>query len=166
MVQDDTYHPETLLADRGMAGFEALLKALADNPCHVLFTHPNADAGSDQLLARLQDFVQQHPQTCWAVASLGQRRYLAALQLFEAMAGNSSSGVIEAPLVGMPVLNIGDRQAGRLRRPSVCDVKADLAAISKGLKTVLEAGERATWPRPRPEPSSAPSTTVLAWLRS
>ena len=161
-----TYHPETLLADRGMAGFEALLKALADNPCHVLFTHPNADAGSDQLLARLQDFVQQHPQTCWAVASLGQRRYLAALQLFEAMAGNSSSGVIEAPLVGMPVLNIGDRQAGRLRRPSVCDVKADLAAISKGLKTVLEAGERATWPRPRPEPSSAPSTTVLAWLRS
>ena len=119
-----TYHPETLLADRGMAGFEALLKALAGNPCHVLFTHPNADAGSDQLLARLQDFVQQHPQTCWAVASLGQRRYLAALQLFEAMAGNSSSGVIEAPLVGMPVLNIGNRQAGRLRGPSVCDVKA------------------------------------------
>ena len=161
-----TYHPETLLADRGMAGFEALLKALADNPCHVLFTHPNADAGSHQLLARLQDFVQQHPQTCWAIASLGQRRYLAALQLFEAMAGNSSSGVIEAPLVGMPVLNIGDRQAGRLSRPSVCDVKADLAAVSKGLKTVLEAGERATWPRPRPEPSSAPGTTVLAWLRS
>ena len=113
------YHPETLLADRGMAGFEALLKALADNPCHVLFTHPNADAGSHQLLARLQDFVQQHPQTCWAIASLGQRRYLAALQLLEAMAGNSSSGVIEESLVGMPVLNIGDRQAGRLSRPSV-----------------------------------------------
>ena len=127
-----TYHPETLLADRGMAGFESLLKALTEEPCHVLFTHPNADAGSDQLLAKLQTFVQQNPQTCWAVASLGQRRYLAALQLFEAMAGNSSSGVIEAPLIGMPVLNIGDRQAGRLRNPSVCDVKAELVAVSKG----------------------------------
>ena len=161
-----TYHPETLLADRGMAGFEALLGALAENPCNVLFTHPNADAGRDQLLARLQAFVQQHPQTCWAVASLGQSRYIAALQLFEAMAGNSSSGVIEAPLMGMPVLNIGNRQAGRLRGPCVCDVKADLATVSKGLKAVLKAGERTTWPRPRPEPSSAPSTVILAWLLS
>lgn len=161
-----TYHPETMLVDRGMAGFEALLKALAENRCHVLFTHPNADAGSDQLLARLEAFVQQHPQTCWAVASLGQRRYLAALRLFEAMAGNSSSGVIEAPLMGMPVLNIGNRQAGRLRSPSVCDVKADLTAVSIGLKTVLEAGERTHWPRPRPTTISAPGAAILSWLRS
>ena len=100
------------------------------------------------------------------MASLGQSRYIAALQLFEAMAGNSSSGVIEAPLIGMPVLNIGNRQTGRLRGPSVCDVKADLADVSKGLKAVLKAGERATWPRPRLKPSSAPGKVILAWLLS
>ena len=161
-----TYHPETLLPDQGLAGFEALLQALEETPCHVLFTHPNADEGSDRLLAHLRAFVRQHPQRSWAVPSLGQERYLAALQLFEAMAGNSSSGLIEAPLMGMPVLNIGDRQAGRLRSPSVCDVKANLTAVSIGLKTVLEAGERAHWPRPRPEPSSAPGAAILSWLRS
>lgn len=161
-----TYHPETLLADRGVAGFEALLKALAEEHCHVLFTYPNADAGSDQLLARLQTFVEQHCETSWAVPSLGQKRYIAALRLFEAMAGNSSSGVIEAPLLGMPVLNIGNRQAGRLRSALVCDVKADFNTVSSGLKTVLEAGQCATWPRPSPQGGTSPGETMLNWLKT
>jgi len=160
-----TYHPETLLADRGVAGFEALLQALETTPCHVLFTYPNADAGGDQLLVLLQAFVQQHPQRSWAVPSLGQQRYLAALQLFEAMAGNSSSGVIEAPLLGMPVLNTGDRQAGRLRHGCVWDVPAELCALERGLQQVLEAGQRSSWPRPRSQPGSAPTTAILARLR-
>jgi len=161
-----TYHPETLLPDRGVAGFEALLEALEHVPCQVLFTHPNADAGSEQLLPRLQVFVQRHPERSWAVPSLGQQRYLAALQLFEAMAGNSSSGVIEAPLLGMPVLNIGGRQAGRLRHGSVHDVPEDVEAISAGLDQVLTAGQRSGWPRPRPQPGSAPSAAVVTWLRA
>ena len=161
-----TYHPETLLADRGVAGFKALLQALEATPCHVLFTYPNADAGRDQLLALLQAFVQQHPQRSWAVPSLGQQRYLAALQLFEAMAGNSSSGVIEAPLLGMPVLNIGDRQDGRLRHGCVWDVPAKLCALERGLQQVLGAGQRACWPRPSLQPGSGPMNAILAQLRT
>ena len=161
-----TYHPETLLADRGVAGFEALLQALDAMSCHVLFTYPNADAGRDQLLALLRAFVQRHPQRSWAVPSLGQQRYLAALQLFEAMAGNSSSGVIEAPLFGMAVLNIGDRQTGRLRHGSVCDVPAELCALERGLQEVLEAGQRSSWPKRRLHPVSAPTTSILARLRT
>ncbi|MDO6351108.1 UDP-N-acetylglucosamine 2-epimerase [Synechococcus sp. YX-04-1] len=161
-----THHPETLLPDRGLTGFEALLLALEETPCNVLFTHPNADAGRDQLLSRLEAFVQKHPQRSWAVPSLGQKRYLAALQLFEAMAGNSSSGVIEAPLVGIPVLNIGARQAGRLRYACVWDAEANLQAITEGLRAVLRAGIRTSWPRPRPQPDSAPTTVILNWLRS
>lgn len=160
-----TYHPETLLQDRGLAGFEALLQALEVVHCHVLFTHPNADAGRDRLLALLQAFVQRHPQRSWAVPSLGQQRYLAALQLFEAMAGNSSSGVIEAPLLGMPVLNIGDRQAGRLRHGSVSDVPAELRTLERGLEQVLEAGQLSSWPRRLPPPVSAPTQAILSWLR-
>jgi UDP-hydrolysing UDP-N-acetyl-D-glucosamine 2-epimerase len=161
-----TYHPETLLPDRGVASFEALLEALEHVPCQVLFTHPNADAGSEALLPRLQAFVQRHPERSWALPSLGQQRYLAALQLFEAMAGNSSSGVIEAPLLGMPVLNIGSRQAGRLRHGCVHDVPPDPEAIAAGLEQVLVAGQRAGWPRPRPQPGAAPAATVMAWLRA
>ncbi|UPM49285.1 UDP-N-acetylglucosamine 2-epimerase [Synechococcus sp. A10-1-5-1] len=161
-----TYHPETLLEDRGVAGFEALLQALEVTPCQVLFTHPNADAGRDQLLALLQAFMQQHPHRSWVVPSLGQELYLAALQLFEAMAGNSSSGVIEAPLLGMPVLNIGDRQAGRLRHGHVHDVPPDVELIRGVLEQVLEAGRLISWPRPRPNFTSSPSSAILSWLRA
>ena len=161
-----THHPETLLTDRGVAGFEALLQALEVTPCHVLFTHPNADEGRGQLLALLQAFVQRHPHRSWVVPSLGQKRYLAALHLFEAMAGNSSSGVIEAPLVKMPVLNIGDRQAGRLRHGRVHDVPPDVELIRCGLEQVLEAGRLLSWPRPHPKFASSPSSAILTWLRS
>lgn len=161
-----TYHPETLLADRGLAGFEALLQALEATPCHVLFTYPNADAGHDQLLALLQTFIELHPNRSWAVQSLGQQRYLAALQLFEAMAGNSSSGVIEAPLIGIPVLNIGDRQAGRLRSGNVYDVPADVETIAAVLEQVLTAGQGPCWPRPRQQSGSAPSAAIMTWLQA
>jgi len=161
-----TYHPETLLEDRGVAGFGALLQALEGVHCHVLFTHPNADAGRDRLLTVLEAFVKRHPKRSWAVPSLGQQRYLTALQLFEAMAGNSSSGVIEAPLLGMPVLNVGDRQTGRLRHGCVLDVPADLRSLERGLEQVLEAGRRSTWPRQRPQPASAPTQAIMAWLRT
>jgi UDP-N-acetylglucosamine 2-epimerase len=100
------------------------------------------------------------------VPSLGQQGYLAALQLFEAMAGNSSSGVIEAPLLAMPVLNIGGRQAGRLRHGSVHDVPAEPQAIARGLRQVLAAGQRQHWPRPCPPPESAPAAAITAWLLS
>ena len=156
-----TYHPETLLPDRGVADFEALLTALERVPCQVLFTHPNADAGSEPLLQRLEAFVAQHPQRCWAVPSLGQERYLAALQLFDAMAGNSSSGVIEAPLVGMPVLNIGGRQAGRLRFGVVHDAPADPEVLTDSLEGLLQQGAFAA-----PRLTASPSRAITAWLHA
>ena len=82
------------------------------------------------------------------------------------MADNSSSGVIEAPLLNMPVLNIGNRQAGRLRSGFRCDVSTDPQSISDGLKTVLEAGKRTTWPRPRPQVSVSPGATIVDWLKT
>jgi len=161
-----TYHPETLLVDRGVAGFEALVQALEVTPCHVLFTHPNADSGRNEILALLDEFVRRHPQSSWAVPSLGQQRYLEALQLFEAMAGNSSSGVIEAPLLGMPVLNIGGRQAGRLRNGNVHDTPADVEKIAAGLEHVLNIGQRPYWPRSRRQSDTSPSEAIMACLKA
>jgi len=160
-----TYHPETLLHDRGVAGFEALLNALERVPCHVLFTHPNADAGSASLLERLQAFVARHSHRCWAVPSLGQERYLAALQLFDAMAGNSSSGVIEAPLAGIPALNIGGRQTGRLHVGSVHNAMADTDSIEQLLiKAFAESKKRQTKDQRRI--THSPSTEVTRVIRS
>ena len=161
-----TYHPETMLTDRGITGFKNLLQALVDVSCNILFTRPNADDGSHQINALLDEFVQAFSYRTWVVSSLGQSNYLKALQLFEAMAGNSSSGVIEAPLFGIPVLNIGDRQAGRLRSGYVLDVAANHIDINSGLKHVLVYGRRTGWPRPVMHSEQSPSESIHAWLRS
>jgi len=160
-----TYHPETLLPDHGVAGFEALLQALEGLTCHVLFTHPNADAGNDQLLALLKRFVYHHPESSWAVPSLGQKLYLTALRLFDAMAGNSSSGLIEAPFLGIPVINIGDRQAGRLRHVCVRDVASQKHAIAVGLEQQLEARRSVCRATNALMPCETPTKAILSWLR-
>jgi len=161
-----TYHPETLLPDRGVAGFEDLLAALENISCNILFTHPNADEGSQQIMRLLEEYVNAFPDRSWVVPSLGQKNYLIALQLFEAMVGNSSSGVIEAPLLGIPVLNIGDRQAGRLRHGYVLDVPAEVTAIASGLQEILLYGQRSSWPRPFQQSGVSPSASIVTWLHS
>lgn len=161
-----TYHPETLLCDRGYSGFQAFLEALQDIPCNILFTHPNADAGSNMFIQLLDQFSERFSNRTWIIPSLGSRNYLSALRLFEAVAGNSSSGVIEAPLLNIPVVNVGDRQKGRYRYGYVLDVPADREAIAAGLRSALASGHQASWPRPYRKPVSRPSDFIIEWLRS
>jgi UDP-hydrolysing UDP-N-acetyl-D-glucosamine 2-epimerase len=163
-----TYHPETLLTDNGLHGFEELLAALESTPCNILFTYPNADEGNKEIIMKLNEFVKSFPKRSLAIPSLGQEKYLMALQLFEAIAGNSSSGVIEGPLLGIPVLNIGDRQSGRLRNGFIVDVPAERSAVELGLQKVLSVGLRSSWPRPRPSlrVGSLPSDIIIKLLRS
>lgn len=162
-----TYHPETLREDRGLEGFQALLNVLGQLDTHVLFTYPNADDGSEDLLKLLHHFVERHSDRAWCIPSLGHERYLAALHLFEAMGGNSSSGIIEAPIVGMPVLNIGDRQQGRFRfGPNVFDAPPETDSVSSALQQALLAGQRVVWPRKCPEPALTPTSAIMEWLRN
>jgi UDP-hydrolysing UDP-N-acetyl-D-glucosamine 2-epimerase len=161
-----TYHPETLLPDRGVAGFEYLLKALEQISCNVLFTNPNADVGGDLLLQLVQTFCESHPRRSWQIPSLGQERYLEALQLFQAMAGNSSSGIIEAPLLGIPVLNIGKRQAGRLRHGHVIEVAPNYKAIYDGLGIVLGEGKWVRQEQIQTANCEPPSSLIVKWIVS
>ena len=133
-----TYHPETLSSDFGISSFEVFLDALACMDCHILFTQPNADTGSTKIRDLISCFVSNHNERSWFVDSLGHENYLHALRLFEAMAGNSSSGIIEAPLLGMPVLNLGNRQLGRYRFGTVIDVSPQPNLSLLALDTVLE----------------------------
>lgn len=130
-----TYHPLTLDAD-GVASVNSLLEALAaQEGTRIVFTGANADALGQEINARVQAFCAARPGRAVQVASLGVQRYLSLMALSDAVIGNSSSGLLETPYVGVPTVNIGDRQRGRLRGPAVVDcidtTEAILAAIAK-----------------------------------
>lgn len=126
-----TVHPETN-SDRPLAALEAVLEALAARPANTLATAPNSDPGGAEARGRVEEFCAAHP---WArfVDTLGPALYPAALRHATLMLGNSSSGLVEAGLFGLPVVNVGDRQAGRLRGGNVIDVPNAAAAIVAAL---------------------------------
>ncbi len=162
-----TYHPETLLKDKGIEGFRILLEALEMKNCNILFTQPNADDGGTFIETLLDDFVMKYPKRSWKFASLGQELYHSALHLFEAMAGNSSSGLIEAPLIGLPVVNIGNRQSGRLRQGNIFDIPdPNLIVVSNGIRQALKEGTRSSWPRPGISKQLSPSKSIIEWLKN
>ena len=134
-----TFHSETLSPDLGMVSFSNLLKVLKTIDCNILFTAPNADTGSDMIVEKIQNFISQRKNNLFYIPSLGQELYLNALILFDCVMGNSSSGIIEAPLVKTKVLNIGNRQKGRYKFGSVLDVmNNDFKDISNAVKCILE----------------------------
>ncbi len=130
-----TYHPETLAAGDTAADLDEVLAGLdALGPdVGLLFTLPNADAGGDALRARIERFVATRPNAgSWT--SLGSLRYLSALRHADAVVGNSSSGLYEAPSLGVPTVNVGGRQDGRPRAASVLDVPASRAAVADAVR--------------------------------
>ena len=140
-----TYHPVTLQADGGAAAMTALLSALSDYPTATLvFTGVNSDPGHAGLQSQISAYVAAHPSHRVAVASLGQQRYLSAIKIADAVVGNSSSGIIEAPALGVPTVNIGDRQKGRLRSGSVIDCGENPSEIRAALAKALSPAFRRT----------------------
>lgn len=130
-----TYHPVTLEADHGLQGFEALLAALDTFPEDVVawITRPNADPGHVAIEATLNRWATGRPNA-HVFASLGQIRYLSLMAQVDAVVGNSSSGLYEAPSLGVPTVDIGDRQKGRLAAASVIRCPAEQAAIAEAIR--------------------------------
>lgn len=136
-----TYHPVTLLEEDPAASFRALLSALDRFPhCQVILTYPNADHGGRAIIPLLEAYAQSQPQRVVAVPSLGFRRYLSALSKAAAVVGNSSSGIIEAPAFGIPTVNIGVRQLGRLAADSVLHCEPTADAITQAIGKALAPG--------------------------
>lgn len=133
-----TYHPETTEdSATSLANFNTLLAeldALADTL--LIFTKANADVGGRAINALIDEYVAAHGDKAIAFTSLGQRRYLSALHYIDAVVGNSSSGIVEAPTFKVASINMGDRQKGRIRAASVIDVTCDARAIKQALKTI------------------------------
>jgi UDP-hydrolysing UDP-N-acetyl-D-glucosamine 2-epimerase len=134
-----TFHPETLgqsPARAQVADFLAGLASVEDRK--LVITQPNADAGSKEIRTALAEFVAARPGQAHGFESLGARRYAAAVRACDAVVGNSSSGVIEAPAAGVPSVNVGGRQEGRIKPASVIDCDYTPAAIASALKRALD----------------------------
>lgn len=130
-----TFHPVTLAATPATEQFEHLLAALDDlgPDTGIVFTSPNADDGGHALTVMLQQFVASHPNSV-SFKSLGHLRYYSLMAQIDAVVGNSSSGLYEAPSFRVPTVNIGDRQKGRLRANSVIDCGTSADAITDAIR--------------------------------
>jgi len=138
-----TYHPETMESGSPLEALEALLKAFEAFPeLTLLITKANADPGGRVINARLEAFQASQPEKVHLFSSLGQVRYLAAMKHAATVVGNSSSGIIEAPAVDVPTVNIGSRQTGRLKAKSVIDVAQDPGDIIQGIRDALDPAFR------------------------
>jgi GDP/UDP-N,N'-diacetylbacillosamine 2-epimerase (hydrolysing) len=131
-----TYHPVTLEHERTEECLSTLLTALSRFENEILFTYPNADMGNAVIIDHVQRFAASRPRTHIFV-NLGRRKYHSLQRYVAAMVGNSSSGIIEASLFKLPVVNIGDRQMGRLRTRNIIDVPDEAHAIERAIQTVL-----------------------------
>jgi GDP/UDP-N,N'-diacetylbacillosamine 2-epimerase (hydrolysing) len=130
-----TQHPVTAEVDQAAQQMEASLQALESAGIPVVATYPNSDAGGRAMIEVLERW-RDRP---WlqVVPSLGHRRFASLLKKTAVMVGNSSSGIIEAPFFGVPVVNIGSRQSGRLRAENVIDTANDSGSIKKAIDCAL-----------------------------
>jgi UDP-N-acetylglucosamine 2-epimerase (non-hydrolysing)/GDP/UDP-N,N'-diacetylbacillosamine 2-epimerase (hydrolysing) len=139
------FHPATL--DRGdpLEQLEELLAALENLGPQVglLITGANADTAGQRINVRLQAFAESHPNATFRL-SLGSELFINALQHVDAIVGNSSSGLYEAPSFGIPTVNIGDRQKGRLRAASVIDCAPARQTIRVAIDKALARGRQPT----------------------
>jgi len=132
-----TYHPETLSDLEPKRQIGELLAALEILGMPVIFTLPNADAGGREITDLINQFANMH---AWAHIrdNLGSHRYFSLMRLAAAMVGNSSSGIIEAPSFGLPVVNLGDRQKGRTRAANVIEAAHQSEAVVQAIQKALE----------------------------
>lgn len=133
-----TYHPVTLGPDSMKRDIDDFISVLDDNKyLRIIFTMPNSDNGSDVIVDAIYKFVSNNKNRAVAFKSLGLKRYLSVMKEVGAVVGNSSSGIVEVPSFGVPTLNIGDRQKGRLATESVVNCGTDKESIRDGLSKVL-----------------------------
>lgn len=132
-----TYHPVIRGADPALMAEEltAALDLFPERP--VVVTGVNADPGASAVDAVLHRWAAARPGRAKVFASLGYRRYLGLMAHAALVVGNSSSGIIEAPALKVPTVNIGSRQRGRLRAPSVFDCAEDRQSIVAAMRHAL-----------------------------
>lgn len=133
-----TFHPATLESNSSEKQFKNILEALNDfNDLKVIFTKANSDTNGRIINNMIDKYVSNNPQKCVAFTSLGQLRYLSTMLYCDVVIGNSSSGIIEAPILKKSTVNIGDRQKGRIQAESIINCNPVKDEMIKAIKKAL-----------------------------
>ena len=154
-------HPETVGEDRALTDLEATLSAVEKTGLAALAVYPNADAGGRAIAERLRALGPG----VRTVPSLPRGDYATLLAGAAALVGNSSSGIIEAPLLGIPAVNVGRRQEGRIRGDNVIDVPADATAIADAIRRATQPAFREGLSRTSPYGEGRAGERVVNLLR-
>jgi len=128
-----TYHPVTLLKTSSLEVFKNILLSIKDYDGNIVFTGVNADLDGRLINEEIQKFVKRKSNAQYII-NMGRQGYISMLKYADLMVGNSSSGLCEAPTFELPVVNIGDRQKGRLRGDNVIDTENSAQSIFQGIK--------------------------------
>lgn len=130
-----TFHPVTLEKATAKKQFQELLFAIDElEETNIIFTKANSDTDGRVINQMIDEYVSKNSEKAVCFTSLGQLRYLSALQYIDAVVGNSSSGLLEAPSFKIGTINIGDRQKGRISSESVINCKETKEEINKAFK--------------------------------
>lgn len=133
-----TFHPVTLESMTANKQFRNILEVIDNHrELSVIFTKANSDTDGRIINQMIDEYVAVNSDRCKVYASLGQVRYLSALRFCVAVVGNSSSGIIEVPSFGIPTVNIGDRQKGRVGAESVISCGNSAQEIENALQIAL-----------------------------
>ena len=132
-----TYHPVTLDNGDIINDIDHIFTTLEESGLNILFTYANADDNGRVINQKIEEFCQANPTKYKVVKSLGQLRYLSAMKYVNLLIGNTSSGIIEAASFQKPVINIGDRQKGRLQSGNVID--CSIKMLSNSIKRALSS---------------------------
>lgn len=125
-----TFHPVTLEKSTAKKQFQELLNAVDKlEATNIIFTKANSDTDGRIINSMIDDYVNNNSDKSVGFTSLGQLRYLSALQYVDAMVGNSSSGLAEAPSFKIGTINIGDRQKGRIMAESIINCDSNTKSI-------------------------------------
>lgn len=136
-----TYHPVTLEHEKTGEHMTELFQALDETGATVVFTYPNADTGSRAIIDAIHQYKAGNSRA-HVMVNLGTQAYFSMMKHAAAMVGNSSSGIIEAASFKLPVVNIGNRQKGRLRAGNVIDVGYSQQEIAASIKRAITADFR------------------------
>jgi UDP-N-acetylglucosamine 2-epimerase (non-hydrolysing) len=158
-----TYNPETLGSQDDIAALNAIYEALCQQlpVAEYIWTYPNMDAGGERILSWLLAKAKTDKRIK-AVSSLGQQRYLSVMKESIVVVGNSSSGLLEAPLLAVPTINIGERQAGRL---SADTVFACMAVTEQIVQAMQQAMTQTKVVHMENQQLVSPSQKILTFLR-
>lgn len=162
-----TFHPVTLEDATAETQFAELLAALDKlKNTHLIFTKANSDTDGRIINQMIDKYTSAHSHKAIAFTSLGQLRYLSALQYVDAVVGNSSSGLAEAPSFKIGTINIGDRQKGRIKAASIIDCEPNQESISQALeKLYLLDFQEALVTVENPYGSGCPSAKIVEVIK-